>query len=52
MEYESKPFIVHNTGGGRMLCGILEAAADEESSAATKSIVAAVASIVIGLALF
>mgnify|MGYP001217132228 CR=1 FL=1 len=50
-EYEAKPFVVHNTGGGRMLCGVLEAP-DEESSAATKSIVGLAASIIIGLALF
>lgn len=50
-EYEAKPFVVHNTAGGRVLCGVLEAP-DEESSAATKSIVGLAASIVIGLALF
>lgn len=55
-EYESKPFIVHNTLGGRVLCGMIEIPATEvyepPSGSATKSVVAAFTSMLLVLALF
>ena len=50
-EYTAKPFIVHDSLGGRVLCGVLEDP-PEESASATRSIVAALASILMVFALW